>query len=60
MKPKGDLRNIIRSQITMHGVQEKNIDDVFGCTVCDKRGFPSFRREGDKSRRMISVIEVTS
>ncbi|MFC1703255.1 peptidoglycan editing factor PgeF [Candidatus Omnitrophota bacterium] len=53
-----DLIKANASQLLKAGVRKKNIFDCKICTCCDKRFF-SYRREGKKTGRMISVIIVT-
>ena len=49
-----DLRRIVRAQLEAVGVTE--IDDVPGCTVCERELFHSYRRDGARSGRMLSAI----
>jgi polyphenol oxidase len=53
-KPRVDLRMILRAQLAAAGVTE--VEDVPGCTVCDRERFHSFRRDGQVSGRMLSAI----
>jgi len=50
-----DLPQITRNQLLSCGVDKTNIFDCEICTCCDQRFF-SFRREGKKAGRMISLI----
>lgn len=50
-----DLRRAARLQLARNRVQDANIEDVPGCSVCDTR-FHSYRRDRDASGRMIAVI----
>jgi YfiH family protein len=55
-KPHVDLRRIVRAQLEAEGVASSAIDFVAGCTVCDHERFHSFRRDRDRSGRMLSAI----
>lgn len=55
-----DLIACNKLQLKRAGVKEKNILDSRFCTACKKRIFFSFRREKEKSGRMISVIMLNS
>ena len=57
-KPRVDLRRIVRSQLEEMGLAPGSIDDVPGCTVCDQQRFHSFRRDRDRSGRLLSAIVV--
>jgi YfiH family protein len=50
-----DLPQVIRRQLTAWGVPERNVRDCGVCTCCDKSYF-SYRREGKRAGRMISLI----
>ncbi|MFA5059606.1 MAG: peptidoglycan editing factor PgeF [Candidatus Omnitrophota bacterium] len=50
-----DLPLVNKHQLLAVGVNEKNIFDCQICTSCDKRFF-SYRRQGDESGRMVSVM----
>lgn len=58
-KPRVELRRIVRAQLEAAGIPRAQIDDVAGCTVCDRERFHSFRRDGKNSGRLLSAI-VTS
>jgi len=51
-----DLRRVVRAQLVSAGLLDALIDDVPGCTVCDPVRFFSFRRDGQKSGRLLSAI----
>jgi YfiH family protein len=51
-----DLRRIVHAQLEAAGIAEGRIDDVRGCTVCDKERFHSYRRDGKVSGRLLSAI----
>ena len=55
-KPHVNLRRIIRAQLMSAGVDDDCIDDVHGCTVCNAERYFSFRRDADKSGRMLAAI----
>ena len=50
-----DLPLANRNQLLALGVERKNILDMKFCTCCDQRFF-SYRREGERTGRMISLI----
>ncbi len=54
-----DLPKINREQLLREGVRKRNIFDPGGCTFCGNKRFFSFRKEGDRSGRMMSVISLT-
>jgi copper oxidase (laccase) domain-containing protein len=41
-----------------HGIDEKNIFSIDGCTHCDEN-FLSFRRDKNKAGRMLSFIGMS-
>ncbi len=56
-----DLRAAVRAQLVALGLPDARIDDVpgrgrLGCTRCDAEHFHSYRRDGDKSGRLIGVV----
>jgi YfiH family protein len=55
-RPRVDLRRILRSQLEEAGLDAGAIDDVAGCTVCDAARFFSYRRDGQRSGRLLSAI----
>jgi polyphenol oxidase len=55
-KPHVDLRRVVRAQLEAEGIAPEAIDDVAGCTVCDRERFHSFRRDGKVGGRMLSAI----
>jgi hypothetical protein len=54
-RPHADLRRIVRAQLEALGAE---VDDVRGCTVCDAATFHSYRRERERSGRMLAAITV--
>jgi len=55
-RPHVDLRKIVRAQLLALGLLDEAIDDVRGCTKCDLDRFFSFRRDREKSGRLLSAI----
>lgn len=55
-----DLAAVNRRQLLMAGMPGEQIDAVGSCTFCDAEMFHSFRRDKDKSGRMITYIGVRS
>lgn len=59
-KPHVNLRRIIHAQLVQAGVDEVNIDDVHGCTVCHPERYFSYRRDAQNSGRMLAAIVARS
>jgi YfiH family protein len=59
-RPHVDLRRIVREQLRAAGLAEDAIDDVAGCTKCDAARFFSYRRDGERSGRLLSAIVARS
>jgi polyphenol oxidase len=57
-KPHVDLRKAARHALRTAGLLDANIGDVGGCSRCESR-YHSYRRDGDKSGRMIAAIAAT-
>ncbi len=55
-RPHVDLRRIVRAQLEQLGLAPRFIDDVNGCTFLDRNRFFSFRRDGARSGRHLSLI----
>jgi polyphenol oxidase len=55
-KPHVNLRRLIRAQLVAAGVDDGCIDDVFGCTVCRADRYFSYRRDAQRSGRMLAAI----
>ena len=53
-----DLRSVITSQLLQSGLQERNIETSQYCTICDAELFHSYRRDKEKSGRMLGVIGI--
>jgi len=54
-----DLPEINKKQMLDAGVKESNIFDSGACTFCKDEEFFSYRKEGDSSGRIMSVIMLT-
>ncbi len=55
-RPHVDLRRIVRAQLVAAGLLDESIDDVAGCTKCDADRFFSYRRDRERSGRLLSAI----
>jgi YfiH family protein len=55
-RPHVDLRKIVRAELLAAGLADDAIDDVPGCTRCDGARFFSYRRDRDRSGRMLSAV----
>jgi YfiH family protein len=55
-KPHVDLRAIVSAQLRAAGVPEAGIEQVHGCTLLDAERFFSYRRDGQRSGRLLSGI----
>lgn len=53
-----DLRRAIHRQLRRAGLREAHIDVSEACTCCGGPEFHSWRREGNRALRMISVIQL--
>lgn len=51
-----DLRMIVRAELEDSGISASDIDDIRGCTACDAERFFSYRRDREKSGRMLAAI----
>jgi len=54
-----DLKGVIHDQLSVHGVMEENIEICDFCTICNPDLFHSFRRDKERSGRMMGVIGLT-
>jgi YfiH family protein len=54
-----DLREAARIQLAGVGVEEHNISSIGACTACNLALFYSYRAEGGRTGRMMSVISIT-
>lgn len=57
-KWKVDLKGANVSELISSGVSPSNIEQHGGCTIHESKQFHSYRRDGDSSGRMISVIGI--
>jgi hypothetical protein len=55
-----DLRKENKSQLVEAGVPEENIELSSSCTICSPELFHSYRRDKERSGRMMAVIGLTS
>lgn len=55
-RPRVDLRRVLRAQLAEAGLVGTSVDDVKGCTRCDRDRFFSYRRDGQRSGRLLSAI----
>ncbi|AUX19586.1 laccase [Sorangium cellulosum] len=55
-RPRVDLRRILKAQLAEAGLDAASVDDVRGCTACDPARFFSYRRDGQRSGRLLSAI----
>lgn len=51
-----DLASGIANQLTDWGIYPQNIDKLSLCTICNEDKFYSYRRDADRSGRMMSII----
>lgn len=51
-----DLKNLIIDKLLQSGLNRKHIYDSGRCTKCEKESFYSFRRDKNKSGRMMGII----
>jgi len=45
-----DLEQVTRAQLESAGIAARDVTRIGGCTHCDARGYPSFRRDGSGVR----------
>lgn len=55
-KPHVSLARIARKKLVDLGLRGTDVDDVPGCTFCDREAFFSFRRDGKTSGRHLASI----
>lgn len=55
-----DLADINLKQMIKNGVNKKNIFDSKICTSCETKEFFSYRREGERTGRMMSLVMLKS
>lgn len=51
-----DLKKANRDQLTLKGIPDSNIEDLNDCTICRQELYHSYRRDREKSGRMIGII----
>lgn len=57
-KPHVDLKGFIKHQLLKQGISEDQIELRNECTIEESGKFYSYRREGDKSGRMLAMIKI--
>lgn len=57
-KPHLDLKSFLRHQLLETGIPETQIELREECTVEEDENFYSYRREGEKSGRMLALIQI--
>lgn len=57
-KPHLDLKSFLKNQMLDHGLPEDHIEVHPECTVANGDDFYSYRREGEKSGRMLAIIHL--
>jgi YfiH family protein len=55
-----DLKGVIRKQLTTAGVQQERIETSPHCTIMESTLFHSYRRDRERSGRMLAVIALTA
>ncbi|HKJ32446.1 MAG TPA: peptidoglycan editing factor PgeF [Balneolales bacterium] len=55
-KPHVDLKGYLKDQLMQLNVKQSNIEVDSGCTISDEKKFYSYRREKNKSGRMLALI----
>jgi len=55
-KPHVNLRRAVRLQLRSIGLDDGRIEDVAGCTRCERERFFSYRRDGANAGRQMAVI----
>ena len=58
VKPHVNLKACIKHQLQNAGISDHNIEICSECTIDSSDKFYSFRREGDKSGRMMALISI--
>jgi|SRR5699024_5920903 len=58
VKPHVDLKGVLSQQLTTQGMNREHIEVSRACTVSNKQDFYSFRREGEQSGRMMTLIRA--
>jgi len=55
-KPHVHLLPVLQAQLLARGIVPSQLQDVAGCTQCERERFFSFRRDGKRSGRHLAVI----
>lgn len=55
-KPHVDLASIVAAQLCAAGLDRQNLERILGCTYAEDTRFFSYRRDGQRSGRMLSAI----
>jgi YfiH family protein len=55
-----DLRVAVAAQLAALGVAHARLEQVAGCTRCERDRFYSFRRDGDSAGRLLAVVAARS
>jgi hypothetical protein len=55
-RPHVDLRRILHAQLLEAGLGHEQVDHVRGCTMCEPDRFFSYRRDGQRSGRLLAAI----
>lgn len=58
-KPHVDLKGYLSNQLCEAGLKEQNIEVHPACTIEHSDSYYSYRREGDKSGRMMGIIQIS-
>ncbi|WP_445665976.1 peptidoglycan editing factor PgeF [Fodinibius sp. AD559] len=58
-KPHVDLKSFIKHQLLDEGIPNNQIEIREECTISEAEKFYSHRREGNKSGRMLALIQIT-
>jgi len=53
-----DLAAGIRLELLAHGLRQTNMEISDICTFCDSNAWPSYRREGERSGRILSILAL--
>jgi hypothetical protein len=54
-----DLTGVTRAELIQNGVREDRIEEDGHCTICTPELFCSYRRDGERSGRMMGVIGIS-
>lgn len=57
-KPHVDLKGFLKNQMQKMGMKEEYLEVHRDCTVADERHYYSYRREQDRSGRMMGIIRL--